>query len=303
MTLTGLIAGTAYTIRVTAFNTVGDGPTVTGTGTTTGGSSGGGGGTTSPAPMPYPAKAVAVYYMMWSDSPSPALGDLPVGINVLNLAFAQGDPPQLVGWSPAGKATFVAGIKTLRARGVRVVLSLGGAGGSINVANRTAFVQGVLAVNADVPLDGIDWDLEGQAMGASDVVAVSAALKQQRGANFAVTMAPNGGNVDQYITVAQALNSAGALDMIGQQFYDATVSVDQADGRINQMIGAGIPENKVSIGMMIANDAQHWTLQQCVTNTQILKSRHPNLRGGYLWESGRAQTAEWVSQVGPILLS
>lgn len=261
-----------------------------------------GGGTTSPGPMPYPAKAVAVYYMMWSDSPSPSLSDLPAGINVLNLAFAQGSPPQLVGWSPQGKSAFLAGISALRARGVRIVLSLGGEGGQIDVTDHTAFVQGVMAIDAEVPLDGIDWDLEGPAMPPADVVAVSTALKQQIGANFAITMAPNGSNVDDYIQVAQALNAAGALDMIGQQFYDAPVTVDQAAGRIQQMIDAGIPENKVGIGMMIADDANHWTLDQCVSNTQQLKAQYPDLRGGYLWEASRAGTSDWVSEVGALLL-
>jgi hypothetical protein len=309
VTFTGMLAGHTYTIRITATNRVGDGPTVTLTGATTGG--GGPSPTPTPtsspnpnpsAPMPYPAKAVAVYYMMWPDSPSPALSALPTGINVLNLAFAQGDPPQLVGWSPQGKAAFVSGIATLRARGVRVVLSLGGEGGNISVAHRDAFVRGIMDINAQVPLDGIDWDLEGSVpLPAGDVVAVSTALKQRRGADFAITMAPNGGNVDHYIDVARALQAAGALDMIGQQFYDSPVSVDDADGRISQMINAGIPENKVGIGMMIEDNDRHWTLAQCVSNTRTLKARHPAIRGGYLWESGRPWTAEWVSQVGAIL--
>jgi hypothetical protein len=261
-----------------------------------------GGGTSSDAPMAYPTKAVAIYNMMWSTSGSPKLSLLPANANVVNLAFAQGNPPTLVGWASQGEASFIADAKALRAQGVRVVVSVGGAGGSVNVGNRQAFVDSIMAINAKLPLDGLDWDIEGGSMNQSDVVWISTELKRQRGSGFAITMAPNGSNVDAYINVAVALNNAGALDMIGQQFYDAVVSYDAALGRINQMINAGIPENKVGIGMMVGDAATYWTVDECVAAVNYLKGRHPNLRGGYLWEHGRAGTQDWADRVGSLLL-
>lgn len=253
------------------------------------------------APLGYPAHAVGLYYMMWPDSPSPRLADIPTGVNVVNLAFAQGDPPALVGWGPTGQATFTADAATLRAHGVRVVLSVGGGGGTANPANRTAFVNGIMAINAKVPLDGIDWDLETSTPTTSDVVWISQRLKQLRGPKFAVTLAPNGANIDAYRPIAVALQNAGALDMIGQQFYDAVVSKEDAAWRIGQLEAAGITPDHIGVGMMVGTSDHYWTVDECVTNTQYLKATYPGLRGGYLWEASRAGTADWVNRVGAIL--
>lgn len=258
---------------------------------------------TDTAPMAYPAKAVAIYHMMWSNSGSPRLAALPAGVNVVNLAFAQGDPLALVGWASQSEASFIADAKALRERGVRIVLSVGGAGGNLNVASRQAFVDGVMAINAKVPLDGLDWDAEGPAMTLEDVKWISLELKRRRGSNFAITMAPNGSNKDEYRAVAVVLHEAGALDMTGQQFYDAEVSYSAANGTIDALVRAGVPESKIGIGMMVDSDARHWTVDECVEAVNYLKSRHPTLRGGYLWEHGRAGTAEWASRVAPLLLA
>jgi hypothetical protein len=258
-------------------------------------------GTADSAPMPYPSKAVAVYHMMWTSSDAPKLAALPASINVVNLAFAQGDPPRLVDWSAQGQASFIADAKALRARGVRVVLSVGGSGGNVTIANRQAFVDGVMAINAKVPLDGLDWDLEGPAMNQADVLWIAHELERLRGAAFAETMAPNGSNVGTYLPIAVALHREGLLDAFGQQYYDAVVSKEAAQGRIEEAIGRGLPEELITIGMMVGSANTYWTVEECVANVAWLKAKHPRLRGGYLWESGREGTTEWASQVGALL--
>jgi hypothetical protein len=260
-------------------------------------------GTGSTAPMALPAKVVALYYMMWSNSGSPKLSTIPTNVNVVNLSFLQGDPPSIVGWGAQGEASFIADAKALRARGVRIVASIGGAGGAVNVANRTAFVNSVMALNAKMPLDGIDWDLEGASMGTSDVVSVSQQLKAARGPGFSVTMAPNGSNVDQYRAVAVELQKVGALDMIGQQFYDAVVSKEAAKGRIDQLVAAGITQAHIGIGMMVGDADTYWTVPESMTAVNYIKAAYPGIRGGYLWEAGRPGTADWVTQVGALLSS
>jgi hypothetical protein len=253
------------------------------------------------APMALPRKVVAVYYMMWSNSGSPRLRTIPRGVNVVNLAFMQGDPPAIVDWGAQGEASFVADARALRARGVRVVASVGGAGGQVNVANRASFIAGVMALNAKTPLDGLDWDLEGTAMGAADVVYISRRLKQLRGPNFSITMAPNGGNVDQYRSIAVQLQRAGALNLIGQQFYDAVVSKEAAQGRVAELVAAGIPQSRIAIGMMVGNESTYWTVTECATAVRYIKRSYPNVRGGYLWQAGNLGTADWIRRVGALL--
>jgi hypothetical protein len=255
------------------------------------------------APMALPRKVVALYYMMWSNSGSPRLRTIPRGVNVVNLAFMQGDPPAIVDWGAQGQASFVADARALRARGVRVVASVGGAGGQVTVANRSRFIAGVLALNAKTPLDGLDWDLEGTAMDAADVVYVSRRLKQLRGRNFSITMAPNGANIDQYRSIAVQLQRVGALSLIGQQFYDAVVSKEAAQGRVAELVAAGIPQSRIAIGMMVGNQSTYWTVAECASAVRYIKRSYPNVRGGYLWQAGNLGTADWVRRVGALLRS
>ncbi len=258
----------------------------------------------STAPMALPVKVEALYHMMWSNSGSPQLRNTPAQVNVVNLAFLQGGgTPSMVGWGSQSEASFVADAKVLRARGVRMVISAGGAGGALNISNREAFVQGVMNLNAKLPLDGLDWDIEGAAMGSSDVVWISKRLKELRGNNFAITMAPNGSNIDQYRAIAVELNRQGALDMIGQQFYDAVVSKEAANGRVAQLVAAGIPQSKIAVGMMVGDANTYWTVEECMQAYQFIKGNYPGIRGGYLWEAGRAGTADWANRMSGMLKS
>jgi hypothetical protein len=253
------------------------------------------------APMALPRKVVALYYMMWPNSGSPRLRTIPRNVNVVNLAFMQGDPPAIVDWGAQGQASFVADARALRARGVRVVASVGGSGGQVNVANRSRFIAGVMALNAKTPLDGLDWDLEGTRMGAADIVYISRRLKQLRGRGFSITMAPNGGNIDQYRAIALRMQRVGALDLIGQQFYDAVVSKEAAQGRVAELVAAGIPQSRIAIGMMVGPEDHYWTVGESITAVRFIKRSYPHVRGGYLWESGRPGTADWVERVGSLL--
>ena len=254
------------------------------------------------APMALPTKVQALYHMMWSNSGSPQLRNTPSQINVVHLAFMQGATPTLVGWGSQSEASFLADAKALRARGVRIYASIGGAHGNVNIANREAFVQGVMKLNEKMPLDGIDWDIEGGTpMAASDVVWISKRLKELRGQNFGITLAPNGSNIDQYRAIAVQLQANNALDMIGQQFYDAVVSKEAARGRIAQLVGSGIPQSKIGIGMMVGNTDNYWTVDECIEAVRFIKASYPGIRGGYLWEAGRAGTSDWANRLYPFL--
>ncbi len=253
-------------------------------------------------PMPFPEKAAGIYHMMWDTSESPPLSSTPANINVVYLAFAQGDPPSMVGWTDQGEDTFISEADDLRDRGVRMILSLGGAHGHINTSNRQGIVDGVMDINSKVPLDGIDWDVEGSTLNGDDIVWISTELKRLRGSDFAITLAPGGGAIHSYPPVAVELEKAGALDFVGWQFYDTAVSKEDALNRVNSLVSVGIPIGKIGVGMMVDNTEKHWTVEECIDNFSHIKENHPDIGGGFLWEAGRPGTEEWASKVGPLLL-
>ncbi len=258
-------------------------------------------GTTSPDPQAYPDRVAAAYSQLYADATAPPLGEVPGSVNVVNLAFAAGTPLALVGPSPQGEEALLRDTRMLRAQGVRVVLSIGGADGSIDTSARQAVVDRVMAINERIPLDGIDWDIEQSAIVPDDIVAISSELVARRGPQFAVTLAPNGANIDAYLPIARELAARGQLTMISQQFYDAPVTTADALRQVQRIRDAGVPENNIGIGMMIGDSSEEWTIEECLDAVRTIRATFPGVRGGFLWETGRPGSGEWASEVAPVL--
>jgi len=269
-------------------------------GETNSGNPGTGTGGASSAGQGYPSHAISVYKMMWSSN-GPKLSDIPSGVNVIRLAFAQGSPPSLVGWGNQEQSSFLSDVAVVRSRGGKILVSVGGSDGAVDTSNREAFLRGIDAINRQVKLDGLDWDIEASQMNQADVVFLAQQLKKTYGSSFAITFAPNGGNVDEYLPTALACHRAGVLDEYGQQLYDSEVSVGAAEGRIQQALDAGLPQEKLSVGMMIASDRQHWTNTQCAENMKAIRQRWPGITKAYLWEASRSGTTQWVADMQRIL--
>lgn len=253
-------------------------------------------------PMAYPQVSLSLYLMMWPDGGGASLASIPDQVNVVRLAFAQKDPPTLVGWGPEGRTSFIGAARVLRSQGVLTSLSLGGEGGALNLSNRQGVVDGVMAINRTSTLDGIDIDAEGQDVRLDDVLWIATELRRLRGKDFHITMAPNGSNVDQYLPIAVALNAAGLLTRIGQQFYDVDVSAAQAIDSVQVAIDAGIPAAKYDVGMMLdPAGGKWWTNEQAVANYRAIKHAYPDIGGTYLWEASRPGTAQWAADLGSLL--
>lgn len=244
---------------------------------------------------------VEEWMMEWQGDP-PSITAIPSTTNVLNLAFLQGTG-QPVGWGSDGQAALVAGLTAFRVRGGAVVAGVGGEGGNVNTANRTTFVTNVLAYRKQLggQLDGTNWDIEASQLNGDDVLAIETALHTAV-PGWQTVLSPNGGNVDTYLPIAVRLHQAGLLTRYGQQFYDSAVSLSDAEGRIEQAVSAGLPLSKITVGMMIQSDSQHWTLDQCVTNMAALLAKYPELAGAYLWEAGRQFSAEWSAAMAHLFL-
>lgn len=261
------------------------------------------GSSTSPDPaVPtaggYPLRALSIYKMMYSTSPAFALDTAPPETNVVRLAFAVGSSPRLLGYGPEGEQRFKSTLSAWAASGRRVVVSCGGSGNATSTTDRAAFLAGVRAIRADLGPDnchGWDWDIEKGTQTEDDLYALSMAMKEAYGDAWSISFVP--GDIDLYRKVAARLAAAGALDEYGQQFYDAEVSEKAMMDRLAQAIDGGIPPERMSIGMMIAGDAKHWTNDVCVQRLAAARARYPGITKAYLWEGSRAGTARWAADM------
>ncbi|MFC9731575.1 chitinase [Streptomyces roseolus] len=213
-TATGLAPGTAYSFQVSAVNSAGESARSTAvTATTTSGGGGGGG--------ELPARALVGYLHAGfaNGSGYTRMADVPDSWDVINLAF--GEPTSVTSGDirfslcPATEcptvespADFKAAIKAKQAAGKKVLISIGGQNGQVQLATtaaRDAFVSSVSKIIDEYGLDGLDIDFEGHSLslqnGDTDfrnptspvivnLIQAVKTLKAKYGAKFVLTMAP-----------------------------------------------------------------------------------------------------------------
>ncbi|MEV6652797.1 glycoside hydrolase family 18 protein [Streptomyces sp. NPDC051219] len=213
-TVTGLAPSTSYSFQVGATNAAGESaksPAVTAT--TTGG--GGGGGSELPAH----ALVGYLHASFANGSGYTRMADVPGSWDVINLAF--GEPTSVTSGDirfslcPVGEcpnvesaADFKAAIKAKQAAGKKVLISIGGQNGQVQLATtaaRDTFVSSVSKIIDEYGLDGLDIDFEGHSLslntGDSDfrspttpvivnLIAALKSLKAKYGEDFILTMAP-----------------------------------------------------------------------------------------------------------------
>ncbi|WP_283133513.1 chitinase [Rhizohabitans arisaemae] len=212
-TVTGLTTGRAYRFQVSAFNAVGESAKsteVTGTPNRD-----------IPPPNDLP-KRVMVGYLHASfanGSGYVRMADVPAEWDVINLAFGEpttstsGDIrfaqcPVAECPNVESEAEFIAGIRAKQAAGKKVLISIGGQYGQVQLTStgaRDAFVRSVGAIIDKYGLDGLDIDFEGQSLyldqGDNDfrnpttsvivnLISAIRTLKARYGQRFVLTMAP-----------------------------------------------------------------------------------------------------------------
>lgn len=131
-------------------------------------------------------------------------------------------------------AQFMADIGTAHSRGQKVIISVGGANGTISVSDSTSaanFANSVHQLMSTWGFDGVDIDLEN---GVNPTVMASA-LEQLAGMNsgLIITMAPQ--TVDVQSTgsdyLALALNISNILTMMNTQYYNSG-TMNGCDGNV-----------------------------------------------------------------------
>ncbi|MER7913158.1 glycoside hydrolase family 18 protein [Streptomyces sp. NPDC096068] len=215
-TATGLTASTAYTFQVSAVNAAGESPksaAVTATTTNGGGGDGGNQG------LPAHALVGYLHASFANGSGYTRMADVPDSWDVINLAF--GEPTSVTSGDirfslcPATEcpnvesvAEFKAAIKAKQAAGKKVLISIGGQNGQVQLSStaaRDAFVTSVSKIIDEYGLDGLDIDFEGHSLslqtGDTDfrnptspvvvnLIQAVKTLKAKYGAKFVLTMAP-----------------------------------------------------------------------------------------------------------------
>ncbi|MFI8884428.1 chitinase [Streptomyces sp. NPDC053813] len=214
-TVTGLAASTAYSFQVAATNSAGESAksaAVTAT-TTAGGGGGTGGGLPAHALVGYLHSSFA------NGSGYTRMADVPDSWDVIDLAF--GEPTSVTSGdirfslcpvtecpNVESVAEFKAAIKAKQAAGKKVLISIGGQNGQVQLtttAARDTFVSSVSKIIDEYGLDGLDIDFEGHSLSLNtgdtdfrnpttpvvvNLISAVKTLKAKYGEKFVLTMAP-----------------------------------------------------------------------------------------------------------------
>lgn len=213
-TVTGLAPSTSYSFQVSAANTAGEsGKSAAVTATTTSGGGGSGG------ELPAHALVGYLHASFANGSGYTRMADVPDSWDVINLAF--GEPTSVTSGDirfslcPASEcpnvesiADFKAAIKAKQAAGKKVLISIGGANGQVQLSStaaRDTFVSSVSKIIDEYGLDGLDIDFEGHSLSLNtgdtdfrsptspvivNLISAIKTLKAKYGSDFVLTMAP-----------------------------------------------------------------------------------------------------------------
>ncbi|OQR64527.1 chitinase [Streptomyces maremycinicus] len=213
-TVTGLAAATAYTFQVAAVNDAGESAKSAAVTATTAAS--GGGGSTD---LPAHALVGYLHASFANGAGYTRLADVPDSWDVIDLAF--GEPTAITSGdirftrcpvtecpNVESDADFKAAIKAKQAAGKKVLISIGGQNGQVQLtttAARDTFVSSVSKIIDEYGLDGLDIDFEGHSLSLNaddtdfknpktpvivNLISAVKTLKAKYGSRFVLTAAP-----------------------------------------------------------------------------------------------------------------
>lgn len=214
-TVSGLSPKTAYAFQVAAVNDAGESARSATVTVTTGEPDSGGG----PSDLPPHALVGYLHASFANGSGYTRLADVPDSWDVIDLAF--GEPTSATSGDirfdrcPVSEcpgvesdAEFKAAIKDKQAAGKKVLISIGGANGQVQLnstAARDTFVSSVSKIIDEYGLDGLDIDFEGHSLSLNaddtdfknpktpvivNLISALKTLKAKYGEDFVLTMAP-----------------------------------------------------------------------------------------------------------------
>nr|WP_026423506.1 glycoside hydrolase family 18 protein [Actinokineospora inagensis] len=293
-TISGLDSCSTHTFAVTAYNTTGESARSSEvTGTTTG---------CPDIGLPKHALIGYLHTSFANGSGYIKMSDVPDSWDIIDLAFAE--PTSVTSGdvrfnrcsvtecpSVESDADFIAAIKAKQAKGKKVLISIGGQNGEVQLtttAARDKFVSSVSAIIDKWGLDGLDVDFEGHSLylnsGDKDfrnpttpvivnLISALKSLKAKYGAKFVLTMAPETFFVQ-----------------VGYQFYGGTSAGDNRTGAFLPVIHAlrdaltVLHVQDYNSGPVTGLDGQYHTMGGAdfhIAMTDMLKAGFPVANTGF----------------------
>ncbi|MEV8614061.1 glycoside hydrolase family 18 protein [Amycolatopsis sp. NPDC051373] len=241
-TLTGLSPCTTHSYTVAAYNTAGESPRSATVSGSTGGCTNSG--------LPKHALIGYLHASFANGSGYVRMADVPDAWDIIDLAFGEPTTPTSgdirFNRCPATEcadvesdADFIAAIRAKQVQGKKVLISIGGEKGQVQLTTTTArdaFVSSVSAIIDKYGLDGLDVDFEGHSLSLNagdtdfrnpttpvvvNLISALKTLKARYGSAFVLTMAPETFFVQ-----------------VGYQFYGGSSAGDQRTGAYLPVINA-----------------------------------------------------------------
>ncbi len=337
-TIGGLGACESHTYTVKAYNSVGESPASDPVSATTTGCDPGEPGGQLPAHF-----LTGYWHNFVNQATELRLSAVPNDYDLIAIAFgeATATPGQVVFGLDPGLASalggytdaqFRADVRALQQRGKKVILSVGGETGRVQVADSAAatrFADTVHGIMRDYGFDGVDIDLE-NGLNATYMAQALRSLRAKAGAGLIITMAPQ--TIDMQSAQMEyfklALSIKDILTVVHMQFYNSgsMLGCDQrwaySQGTVDFMTALaciqlenGLRPDQVSLGLpagpgaagggvvapALVNQALDCLAKRTRCGTFTPPRAYPGIRGAMTWSINWDATAgnAWSNAVGP----
>ncbi|WP_336215621.1 chitinase [Nonomuraea sp. LPB2021202275-12-8] len=329
-TIAGLGACETHTYTVRAYNAVGESPAGDPvTATTTGCDPGEPGGQ-------LPKHFLTGYWHNFVNAATELrLSAVPAEYDLVAIAFgeATGTPGEVVFGVDPGLASalggytdaqFRADVQALHARGKKVILSVGGEAGRVQVADSAAatrFADTVHALMRSYGFDGVDIDLE-NGLNATYMAQALRSLRAKAGAGLIITMAPQ--TIDMQSTQMEyfklALSIKDILTVVHMQFYNsgsmlgcdrtwaysqgtvdfmtALACIQLENGLRPDQVALGLPAGPGAAGGGVVTPALVTQALDCLAKrtrcgTFVPPRAYPDIRGAMTWSINWDASNNW----------
>jgi chitinase len=290
-------------------------------------------------PTAVPAHALTGYWHDFDNgSVVQRLGEVSGAYDIIAVSFAEAtatpgeidfalDPA--VGY--ASEQEFKDDIAAEQAEGVSVILSVGGANGTVSVtdsASAQAFASSALALMDEYGFDGIDIDLEA-GINATYLTEAMETIHATAGDELVYTMAPQ--TLDMQSTDTEyfqlALNTRDFLTVVNMQYYNsgsmlgcdgqvyaagsvdfltALACIQLENGLAPSQVGIGVPASPSAAGSGYVEPSVVTAALDCLTRgtscgSFVPDQTYPGLRGAMTWSVNWDAAAgnAWSDVVGP----